>query len=65
VVRGLQLRGAGRYFLLSSVFWMLSISFLVGIPLHMSRYVPQWPTSVPFWVTVPRCCSRSTRRSGS
>jgi MFS transporter, DHA1 family, multidrug resistance protein len=51
VVRGLQLRGAGRYFLLSSVFWVLSISFLVGIPLHMSRYVPQWPTSVPFWVT--------------
>lgn len=51
VVRGLQLRGAGRYFLLSSVFWVLSISFLVGIPLHMSRYVPQLPASTPFWVT--------------
>jgi MFS family permease len=51
IVRDLQLRGAGRYFLLSSVFWVLSISFLVGIPLHMTRYVPQWPASVPFWVT--------------
>jgi MFS transporter, DHA1 family, multidrug resistance protein len=51
VARGLQLGGAGRYFLLSSVFWVLSISFLVGIPLHMSRYVPQWPASVPFWIT--------------
>lgn len=51
VVTGLNLHGGGRYFVLSSVFWVLSISFLVGIPLHMETYVRDWPTSVPFWIT--------------
>lgn len=51
VLKGLQLGGGTQYFLLSSVFWFLSISFLVGIPLHMQAYVAQWPASVPFWVT--------------
>jgi MFS family permease len=51
VLKGLQVGGGARYFLLSSVFWFLSISFLVGIPLHMQAYVPQWPASVPFWIT--------------
>lgn len=51
VLRGLQAGAGTRYFLLSSVFWFLSISFLVGIPLHMQAYVPQWPVSVPFWIT--------------
>lgn len=51
VLKGLQVGGGTRYFLLSAVFWMLSISFLVGIPLHMETYVGQWPTSVPFWIT--------------
>lgn len=51
VLKGLQVGGGARYFLLSSVFWFLSISFLVGIPLHMQAYVSQWPASVPFWIT--------------
>lgn len=52
VITGLRSSGAGaRYFLLSSVFWFMSISFLVGIPLHMQDNVPEWPVSVPFWIT--------------
>lgn len=52
VLKGLRgVGGAVPYFLLSSVFWFLSINFLVGIPLHMQAYVSQWPASVPFWIT--------------
>jgi len=51
VLKGLQVGGGSRYFILSSVFWMLSISFLVGMPLHMEAFVNEWPTSVPFWIT--------------
>nr|BFD91162.1 MFS transporter [Kitasatospora sp. Xyl93] len=51
VFKGIDIRGATRYFLLSSVFWFLSIGFIVGIPLHMERYVPQWAPSAPFWIT--------------
>ncbi|GAA1228522.1 MFS transporter [Kitasatospora nipponensis] len=51
VLRGITLGGGGRYFLLSSVFWLLSISFLVGIPLHMQEYVHGLPISMPFWIT--------------
>lgn len=51
ILKGLQLGGGSQYFILSSVFWLLSISFLVGMPLHMAEYVSQWPTSVPFWIT--------------
>jgi DHA1 family multidrug resistance protein-like MFS transporter len=51
ILAGLRIGGGARYFLLSSVFWFLSISFLVGIPLHMQAYVSQWPASVPFWIT--------------
>lgn len=51
VLKGLQVGGGTRFFLLSSVFWFLSISFLVGIPLHMQAYVSHWAPSVPFWIT--------------
>ncbi|MFI2608573.1 MFS transporter [Kitasatospora sp. NPDC018619] len=51
VFKGIDIRGATRYFLLSAVFWFLSIGFIVGIPLHMERYVPQWAPSAPFWIT--------------
>ncbi|WP_049648965.1 MFS transporter [Kitasatospora sp. MY 5-36] len=51
VFKGIDIRGATRYFLLSAVFWFLSIGFIVGIPLHMERYVPQWAPSSPFWIT--------------
>lgn len=51
VLKGLRLGGGGRYFILSSVFWLLSISFLVGIPLHMQEYVKGLSISMPFWIT--------------
>ncbi|GAA2816360.1 MFS transporter [Kitasatospora paracochleata] len=51
VLKGIRLGGGGRYFVLSSVFWLLSISFLVGIPLHMQEYVKGLPISMPFWIT--------------
>jgi MFS transporter, DHA1 family, multidrug resistance protein len=51
VLKGLQIGRSARYFLLSSVFWFLSITFLVGIPLHMQAFVPQWAPSAPFWIT--------------
>ena len=51
VLKGIQVGGAVRYFILSSLFWLLSISFLVGIPLHMQEFVKEWPVSVPFWIT--------------
>ncbi|MFK4597068.1 MFS transporter [Streptomyces pristinaespiralis] len=51
VFKGIDVRGATRYFLLSAVFWFLSIGFLVGIPLHMEEYAPQWAPSAPFWIT--------------
>ncbi|MFF4484901.1 MFS transporter [Streptomyces sp. NPDC001544] len=51
VFKGVEVRGATRYFLLSAVFWFLSIGFIVGIPLHMERYVPGWAPAAPFWVT--------------
>ncbi|MDH6111819.1 DHA1 family multidrug resistance protein-like MFS transporter [Kitasatospora sp. MAP12-15] len=51
VLKGLRLGGGGHYFILSSVFWLLSISFLVGIPLHMQEYVKGLPISMPFWIT--------------
>ncbi|QDQ25473.1 MFS transporter [Chitinimonas arctica] len=51
ILSGLQLRGGGQYFLLSSVFWLLSISFLIGMPLHMQAYVKDLPLSTPFWIT--------------
>jgi MFS family permease len=51
VLKGIRFGGGGRYFLLSTLFWFLFSSFLVGVPLHMQSFVPQWPTSMPFWVT--------------
>jgi MFS family permease len=51
VFKGIEVRGATRYFLLSAVFWYLSIGFVVGIPLHMEEYVPHWAPSAPFWIT--------------
>lgn len=51
VLKGIEVRGATRYFLLSAVFWFLSISFVVGIPLHMQEFVDQWAPSAPFWIT--------------
>ncbi|GAA4859945.1 MFS transporter [Kitasatospora terrestris] len=51
VLKGIRLGGGGRYFVLSSVFWLLSISFLVGIPLHMQEYAQGLPISMPFWIT--------------
>ncbi|MFH8683928.1 MFS transporter [Streptomyces lydicus] len=49
--KGIEVRGATRYFLLSAAFWFLSLGFVVGIPLHMAAYVPQWAPSSPFWIT--------------
>ncbi|MDX3054920.1 MFS transporter [Streptomyces sp. NE06-03E] len=51
ILKGLQLGGGGSYFLLSSVFWILSISFLVGMPLHMEEFAADLPVSTPFWIT--------------
>ncbi|WP_282695035.1 MFS transporter [Streptomyces sp. CC208A] len=51
VFQGIEVRGATRYFLLSAVFWFLSIGFVVGIPLHMQRYAADWAPSAPFWIT--------------
>ncbi|WP_053657671.1 MFS transporter [Streptomyces sp. MMG1121] len=51
VFKGIEVRGATRYLLLSGVFWFLSIGFVVGIPLHLEQYVPQWAPSSPFWIT--------------
>ncbi|MFD7430226.1 MFS transporter [Streptomyces sp. NPDC059818] len=51
ILKGLQLGGGGSYFLLSSVFWVLSITFLVGMPLHMEEFVSEMPVSTPFWIT--------------
>ncbi|MEU7046983.1 MFS transporter [Streptomyces eurythermus] len=49
--KGIEVRGATRYFLLSAAFWSLSLGFVVGIPLHMEEYVPGWAPSAPFWIT--------------
>ncbi|MFE0187377.1 MFS transporter [Streptomyces sp. NPDC058989] len=49
--KGIEVRGATRYFLLSAAFWFLSLGFVVGIPLHMAAYVPGWAPSAPFWIT--------------
>ncbi|MBL1082159.1 MFS transporter [Streptomyces actinomycinicus] len=49
--KGIEVRGATRYFLLSAAFWFLSLGFVVGIPLHMDEYVPGWAPSAPFWIT--------------
>ncbi|WP_200307331.1 MFS transporter [Streptomyces adelaidensis] len=51
VFKGIEVRGATRYFLLSAVFWFLSIGFMVGIPLHMKEYASGWAPSSPFWIT--------------
>ncbi|MFD0023545.1 MFS transporter [Streptomyces sp. NPDC058382] len=51
ILKGLQLGGGGSYFLLSSVFWVLSITFLVGMPLHMEEFASELPVSTPFWIT--------------
>lgn len=51
VFKGIEVRGATRYFLLSAVFWFLSIGFMVGIPLHMEEYASGWAPSAPFWIT--------------
>ncbi|MET7488679.1 MFS transporter [Streptomyces sp. NPDC005538] len=51
VFKGIEVRGATRYFLLSAVYWFLSIGFMVGIPLHMEEFAPQWAPSAPFWIT--------------
>ncbi|MFC4334114.1 MFS transporter [Salininema proteolyticum] len=51
VVRGIEVKGAVRYFLLSSVFWFLMMSFVVGIPLHMQEHIPDFAPSAPFWIT--------------
>ncbi len=50
-LKGIEVRGATRYFLLSAAFWFLALGFVVGIPLHMEAYVPQWAPSLPFWIT--------------
>ncbi|MFC9994092.1 MFS transporter [Nocardia sp. NPDC127526] len=50
VLRGLRIGGGTRYFLLSSVYWMLAATFFVSMPLHMAAYVPHWSPSVPFWI---------------
>ncbi|MER5541609.1 MFS transporter [Streptomyces sp. NPDC001118] len=49
--KGIDVRGATRYFLLSAAFWFLSLGYVVGIPLHMEEYVPGWAPSSPFWIT--------------
>ncbi|WP_045557677.1 MFS transporter [Streptomyces sp. FxanaA7] len=51
VFKGIEVRGATRYFLLSAVFWFLSIGLMVGIPLHMEEYASGWAPSAPFWIT--------------
>ncbi|MCC9704061.1 MFS transporter [Streptomyces sp. MNU76] len=51
VFKAIEVRGATRYFLLSAVFWFLSIGFMVGIPLHMEEYASGWAPSAPFWIT--------------
>ncbi|WP_079024419.1 MFS transporter [Streptomyces scabiei] len=51
VFKGIEVRGSTRYFLLSAVFWFLSIGFMVGIPLHMEEYASGWAPSAPFWIT--------------
>ncbi|GIH71596.1 MFS transporter [Sphaerimonospora thailandensis] len=51
VLKGLRVGGGAQYFLLSSVFWVLAVTFFVGMPLHMSEFVPEWFPSVPFWIT--------------
>ncbi|MFI5984713.1 MFS transporter [Streptomyces sp. NPDC051555] len=49
--KGIDVRGATRYFLLSAAFWFLSLGYVVGIPLHMAEYVSGWAPSSPFWIT--------------
>lgn len=51
LLKGLRVGGGAQYFLLSSVFWALAVTFFVGMPLHMARFVPQWSPSVPFWIS--------------
>lgn len=51
VLKGLQVSGGAQYFLLSAVFWVLAVTFFVGMPLHMVTFVPEWYPSVPFWIT--------------
>lgn len=51
VFKGVEVRGATAYFLLSAVFWFLEMCFIVGIPLHMQHFVPDLAPSAPFWVT--------------
>ncbi|MFE9043681.1 MFS transporter [Streptomyces sp. NPDC012421] len=50
-LKSVEVGGATRYFLLSAAFWFLSLCFVVGIPLHMGKFVPQWAPSAPFWIT--------------
>jgi MFS family permease len=51
VFKGIEVRGATAYLLLSAVFWFLEMCFIVGIPLHMQHFVPDLVPSAPFWVT--------------
>ncbi|MFC3492678.1 MFS transporter [Glycomyces rhizosphaerae] len=51
VFKGIEVRGATAYFVLSAVFWFLEMCFIVGIPLHMQQFAPDLVPSAPFWVT--------------
>ncbi|MEU0180248.1 MFS transporter [Streptomyces sp. NPDC006207] len=51
VLKGLKAGAGTRYFFLSSLFWIMSISFLVGMPLFMEEYVKGLPVSAPFWIS--------------
>ncbi|GLR12189.1 MFS transporter [Chitinimonas prasina] len=51
ILSGLQAGNGTQYFLLSSLFWFLSINFIVGMPLHMQAYVKEIPLTAPFWIT--------------
>jgi DHA1 family multidrug resistance protein-like MFS transporter len=51
ILGGLRSGQGLQYFLLSSLFWFLSINFIIGIPLHMQAYVTALPLTAPFWIT--------------
>ncbi|WP_047236428.1 MFS transporter [Chromobacterium subtsugae] len=51
ILKGLELGEGTFYFLLSSLFWLLSLNFVVSMPLHMQAYVKELPLTVPFWIT--------------
>ena len=51
ILKGLELGEGTFYFLLSSLFWLLSLNFIVSMPLHMQTYVKELPLTMPFWIT--------------